>query len=936
VGFLRHNAAKGVLNVKPPNFLRNSPHWALHKNLEPISISGTAISLDNPNTWLSYDDAIDAYEHNKERFDGIGYIVVDEALLPQFEAGFYDPLPGVTVEELQIVEDNNWAKGRDPESLKIIGISLDNCRDPITGEASKWANCILRRLKSPSNVNASGTGFTAFCIGTLSHNLTKITSSGPDDLTLEAKNHITSSDLNLAAEVESGKPVFNLVEIHQGGPRYFAITGEWLEDYPLEMEDRTRELEEIRRLWTPIHFWQDMEDINGAMLPHLDILQAIDTSGFTKIGDEFVGIPPLFQDQNCLYLKVNPDSNVFYFSHEERDLLGDAWLWLATESGAVDWRNITEGMLYNTALAQKVKEYAIFKGYFTEDELFPERKLIRDALQTLKEIKDKALEDPGLPFEEENIEALAIVKLTNQAEYERIKSFWNNKISIGELKKAVEKQAYKVQAKFLTAKGSKFAAAHTGKKVPLATQLIDSILEEYDGHMELWHSTEGGCYISLSYTDGHFEHRFLRAKSTKQWLSSLYHDKTGTVASSSTLNNTITVLEGYAMKGPCYPHFIRVAEANGAIYIDLGDDTWKAVKITSNGWEIVKKTPVRFRRPKGLLPLPAPLRGGSLNDLRPILNIENDEIWLLIKGWLVGALSPSGPYPVLAISGEQGSAKTWVAKILRSLIDPNSLPSSRPPKSTEDLMIAANNNWLVSLDNLSRISKWLSDSLCNLATGGGLSKRELYTDADQTILRVCRAIILNGIEDIVTRQDLLDRSICIAMQRIPDSKRRTEADLLEEFNRLHPKLLGALFDAVVVGLQRKGTIQVAELPRMADFAKWAAAALGDEGTKFLAAYQSNRDHAVVDALEGDPIAESLTRFLDTKQGWWSGTATELLEELNAVSHKPAGWPRAPNALSGILRRLAPALRKIGIYMEFSRDETIRSKMITIIKGKAGG
>jgi hypothetical protein len=145
-----------------------------------------------------------------------------------------------------------------------------------------------------------------------------------------------------------------------------------------------------------------------------------------------------------------------------------------------------------------------------------------------------------------------------------------------------------------------------------------------------------------------------------------------------------------------------------------------------------------------------------------------------------------------------------------------------------------------------------------------------------------------------------------------------------------------LLDAAVIGLQKKDTIKVEGLPRMADFTKWAMASLGEEGTKFLAAYKDNKDHAVTDSLDGDPTVTSLMGFLELKKGEWSGTATELLGLLNVMTgytirRPPAGWPHAPNTLSGILRRLAPALRKIGIVVEFSRDEKIASRVISIVR-----
>jgi hypothetical protein len=465
-----------------------------------------------------------------------------------------------------------------------------------------------------------------------------------------------------------------------------------------------------------------------------------------------------------------------------------------------------------------------------------------------------------------------------------------------------------------------------------ATEIVEAVIE--GDAVELWHTFEENCFLSLRFKDGHIEHHAFKSKSMKQWLAGLYFARTGKAANSSAITSAMTVLEGYAMNGRLYQTYVRVAENNGTIYVDLANDACNVIKISSSGWEIIKNSPIKFLRLKGLKPLPIPERGGSIENLRSILNIEKNEQWLLIKGWLVGTLSPKGPFAILSISGEQGSAKTWLEKILKSTIDPNILEVRRPAKNTEDLMIAASNNWILTFDNLSRINARQSDDMCCLATGGGLAKRELYSDSDETIIRVCRPIILNGIEDIVTRQDLLDRSIILTMPRIPDDKRCPEADLIYKFEMLHPKILGSLLDMAVVGLQNRDTIVLDELPRMADFAKWVAAALGDEGSEFLKAYKANKDYAIKDSLEGEPIVIALREFIELKQGEWSGTATELLSWLNAATgyaykRPPAGWPRAPNALGGALRRLAPALRKVGIGVEFSRDETAAKRIISI-------
>jgi hypothetical protein len=165
-------------------------------------------------------------------------------------------------------------------------------------------------------------------------------------------------------------------------------------------------------------------------------------------------------------------------------------------------------------------------------------------------------------------------------------------------------------------------------------------------------------------------------------------------------------------------------------------------------------------------------------------------------GWLLGALHPHGPYPVLILHGEQGSAKTTTEKFFRSLIDPSSALVRSQPHEPRDLIIAASNGFVCAFDNLSSLPDWFSDALCRLSTGGGFSTRALYTDDEEIIFEAKRPIILNGIEELATRGDLLDRAIVVELPRITDERRQTEDSLCVAFERERPRLLGALLDAV--------------------------------------------------------------------------------------------------------------------------------------------
>ena len=463
-------------------------------------------------------------------------------------------------------------------------------------------------------------------------------------------------------------------------------------------------------------------------------------------------------------------------------------------------------------------------------------------------------------------------------------------------------------------------------KKSIAKCIVDDVRGDVD--VELWHTPDDQGYLSIQNgPDGHFEHYLLRDKRTRQWLAARHYYDTGDVVGSSTLSNVIDVLEGFAQSGPMYETYIRIGGADGTIYLDLGDPAWKAVEITTEGWRVIHNPPVKFRRTGSMLPLPEPVRGGSLDgDLRPLLNADSTETWLLLKGWLLGLLMPDGPHPILAFRGEQDTAKSYTQKLLRTVVDPSILPAQRPAKIVEDLMIAAKNGWICSFDNMSKIGDNLSDDLCCVSTGGGIAKRRQRTDSDETILNVCRPIIMNGIENIVTRPDLLDRSIYITLHPIPPERRRPDVQLLKEFNDKMPRILGALLDAAVVGLQKQDEIVLNDPYRMAGFLKFAVAGLGNEGDAFLAAYKENRRYASEESITDNYLVVRLREFIPQwcrnrtmygEEPCWQGSASKLLDDLKygLDDTHAALLPRAPNALSSSLTRLTPPLRTIGIKVE---------------------
>jgi hypothetical protein len=477
------------------------------------------------------------------------------------------------------------------------------------------------------------------------------------------------------------------------------------------------------------------------------------------------------------------------------------------------------------------------------------------------------------------------------------------------------------------------------KKERIADKLIKIAIEksyrESDSPPDaggLFHTSDRVAYADIDIL-GWRETWPVRSRGFRYWLVRIYYETTGTAPNNEALQTALSLCEARAFfDGPQREVFTRIGGANGQIYIDLANERWQAIEISSTGWKVLdsKQVPVRFRRAPGMLPLPEPKAGGSIDELRLFLNVKSDNDFELALAWLLAAMRDKGPYPVLALMGEQGSAKTSFATILRSLIDPSTAPLRSFPREDRDLFIAASNGWVVGYDNVSRIPSWLSDALCRLATGGGFSTRKLYTDDEEQLFNAQRPAVLNGIEDFVGRPDLADRTIFLTLEPIPEERRKADQALQDELNRARPKILGALLNLIVIGLQRLPRIRLERLPRMADFALWGTACERMPGA-FMRGYEENRKSAVETILEADLVATAIQGLMASRKEW-KGNASQLLAALEEVvgekAAKSKNWPASAEVLGRNLRRPATFLRKVGIEIGFKREGSARKIIIT--------
>lgn len=450
--------------------------------------------------------------------------------------------------------------------------------------------------------------------------------------------------------------------------------------------------------------------------------------------------------------------------------------------------------------------------------------------------------------------------------------------------------------------------------VELARQRFE-VVKDRDGRVYAVDRSHPGIALALRGTTG-----------VRQQIASVFYDSTGKAASGAALADMLNVIEGDALKATPTPVFLRVGESAGVIYLDLGTTAGTVVAVDRAGWKLLDRSPVLFRRSALTSELPEPQRtADGLDRLRRMLNV-GDSGFRLMVGWLVAALVPDIPHPILALIGQQGTAKTTAMTMLASVIDPSAAPARTPPRDEDSWGTMALHSWVIGLDNISRLAPWFQDALCKICTGDGIVRRTKYSDDEPSVQRFKRPVALTSIDPGALNGDVADRLLSVELEPISRTQRRTEADVRTDFERAAPAVLGALLDLLAQVLDALPRVHLAELPRMADFARILAALDRVTGWQTLPDYLTAADAAAQTVIDSDAFASAVKDFAD-KRGTWDGTAAQL-GQLLEVDKPPQGWPRTAQAIGGRLRRIAPAMAQVGVRIT-ERPRTMHGRGWTI-------
>lgn len=448
------------------------------------------------------------------------------------------------------------------------------------------------------------------------------------------------------------------------------------------------------------------------------------------------------------------------------------------------------------------------------------------------------------------------------------------------------------------------------------------LLVEIGADLPLFKDQYGECYAVL---DGKAVP--LTSRTFKRYLGYELYETHQKSAPDSSLKTAINILEAMADRGDEVTLFTRIAEKNGAFFYDLGKG--RVVKVTPEGWKVVDE-PMLFWRYQHQKAQPDPLPGGNPFRIFKFLNVNEDQK-LLILVYVISCFVPEIIHPVLHIHGDFGAAKTFLCWILKDTVDPSKIDVLISTDDKKELIQTITHNHMTCFDNMSSLKHWLSDLFSMVTTGAGFSKRVLYTNDEDFLYLLRRCIVFNGIIPLITRPDLADRTILLELNKIDDSRRIGERELIKAFEEAKPAILGGIFDVLARAMALYPNVKLPRLPRMADFAKWgyaiAEALQEGSGNEFISAYYKNIGQQTEELIDQNTLAQAVMSLME-HEIHLELTLGEAFQRLKTIAsagddtghglRDDPSFPRTLRSLRPHLKRIKRTLEEKGITYSFGR------------------
>lgn len=476
-------------------------------------------------------------------------------------------------------------------------------------------------------------------------------------------------------------------------------------------------------------------------------------------------------------------------------------------------------------------------------------------------------------------------------------------------------------------------ATNKGKRRVSAADTALQIIRSAD--ISLLHNDQGVAFAGLDAPEGGTRCLPIRSDAMKSFVRLRYYASTGKTLGRDALAEVIDLIEARAVyESEAEEVFVRLGTSvDGTIYYDLGRPDGTVVKVTKDGWSIVTDCDLYFHRPTRFGSQVVPEPGGDLTALKDLLHLD-DKNWILFLAFLIVSLQGKGPFMLLLVGGAHGSGKSKLCELAKRIVDPNALEKIRLPKEEHTLALHAAENYLLVYDNASSVRWDMSDAMCALTTGAGFSSRKFYSDNETTTFKNARPVVINGIGEFASRQDLLDRSIPLKLPTMPDGTRMAERAIDGRFAAILPGILGCLFDIVSTALKWHDEVEPPTTIRMADAAQWLAAAEPATGLPtgtFLSALEAGVNDLMTETAVNDPLVIALFKLLDATgpERRYSGTMGDLFESITRDDFRTAAQlPKTPAHLSNALQRLAPGMAKLGLMMEL-QQRTSKAKPVRL-------